>query len=312
MDDSICKETTTPGPEKRTVAAVAHLGPALVDTLPEHAEANLQGKGADDPMANDQGASQTGETRHLRSRATESESLWLGRLHCQGGQPSDAEGVPVRDLPAPVAAGSAGATRRGQSEGSAGVSMVYPIFIPSSLPFDQDEPMLSEADLLPLVWSSAHAPTAGGTLNMQALPLVAVPRLAATIVALRREETGGMIEVALSPDELGTVRLRLEIDAQDPDRMIIHLAFDRPDTLELFRRNADQLSEAIRAAGYAEAKLDFGQSGTDHAAPEDQGRSGRAANSGSEPRAATDSVAALAAANVHPQPAATAGLDLRV
>ena len=44
--------------------------------------------------------------------------------------------------------------------------------------------------------------------------------------------------------------------------MIVHLVFDRPETMDLFRRNADQLSEAIRAAGYAEARLDFGQSGT--------------------------------------------------
>jgi hypothetical protein len=240
--------------------------------------------------------------------------LWLGRLHCQGGLSSDAEGVTVRDLPGPVAAGSAQtrATGRGQSEDYTSIAIVYPISIPSSPPFDQDEPLLPETDLLPLIWSSALAPTAAGTLAMHAPPSVAVPQLAASIVALRRRETEGMIEVALSPDELGTVRLRLEVDAQDPERMIVHLAFDRPDTMELFRRNADQLSDAIRAAGYAEAKLDFGQSGTDDAARRDQGGSGGGTNSGSETSAAIDSVSVLPAANAHLRPAATAGLDLRI
>ena len=118
-----------------------------------------------------------------------------------------------------------------------------------------------EPDLPPLSWSSAGPPALTGSTVSGPLPAGAVPQLAAAMVATLHQKPDGTTEIALSPDELGSVRLRLEADARDPERMIVHLVFDRPETMDLFRRHADQLSEAIRAAGYAEARLDFGQSG---------------------------------------------------
>lgn len=90
----------------------------------------------------------------------------------------------------------------------------------------------------------------------------------------------GTTELALAPDELGRVKVSLQADTLNPDRMVVMLSFDRPETLDLFRRHADQLVDALRVAGYSGADIGFGQSGSGSgnggtdAAPGD--RSGRA------------------------------------
>jgi hypothetical protein len=71
--------------------------------------------------------------------------------------------------------------------------------------------------------------------------------------------SGGATEFALSPDELGHVRLRMEPDAANPDRMVVMITFERPETLDLFRRHAGDLADALRVAGYAGADIGFGQ-----------------------------------------------------
>jgi hypothetical protein len=91
-----------------------------------------------------------------------------------------------------------------------------------------------------------------------------VPQLAARLVEMLVHSGNGVTEFALSPDELGQVRVTLQADAQNPDRMIVMLVFDRQETLDLFRRHADQLADALRAAGYSGVDIGFGQSGTGH------------------------------------------------
>ena len=43
--------------------------------------------------------------------------------------------------------------------------------------------------------------------------------------------------------------------------MLILIGVERPETLELFRRHAGELAEAIRSAGYSGADIGFGQNG---------------------------------------------------
>ena len=91
---------------------------------------------------------------------------------------------------------------------------------------------------------------------------VAVPQLAAQLVHTLTLNSQGTTEIALSPDELGHVRVTLQPDPQNPDRLVVMLNFERPETLDLFRRHADQLAEALRDAGFAGANIGFGHSGT--------------------------------------------------
>jgi Flagellar hook-length control protein FliK len=88
-----------------------------------------------------------------------------------------------------------------------------------------------------------------------------VPQVAAQITAALSQTADGATELALSPEELGNVRLRLERDSKNPERMVVHITFERPETLDLFRRHAGELTDALRDAGYAGADIGFGHEG---------------------------------------------------
>lgn len=257
--------------------------------------------------------------RHL-SGVTEAERMWLGRLLWQAIGASDAGDNPTENAattPATEAEGAVPHSRTDRTPAATGVAAA-----PMPLPALQASEMveqspLLEADTAPFVLTlAAHLVPFG---NPAAGPVptvpVPVPQLAAGIIATLHQQADGTTEIALSPDELGSVRLRLEADARDPDRMIVHLAFDRPETMDLFRRHADQLADAIRSAGYAEAKLDFGQSGTGLEAGGGHGPEGRSDGGGATP-AANDpdwGPDPLVQDKAFPlRPGDTAGLDLRL
>lgn len=151
--------------------------------------------------------------------------------------------------------------------------------------------------------------TAGGTSGPSAIPAMPsspVPHVAAQMTAALSQSSDGATELALSPDELGHVRLRMEPDAANPDRMVVMITFERPETLDLFRRHAGELAEALRAAGYAGADIGFGQ---DHSGSSgSEGSSGRSPGWGMGPDQSDPSPVLSPA----PRLAAGASLDLRL
>lgn len=117
----------------------------------------------------------------------------------------------------------------------------------------------------------ATLPANPGTTNATLSPTAVappVPQLAAQIGAALSQSADGATELALSPEELGKVRVRLKPDAANPDRLVVMITFERPETLELFRRHAGELSDAFRSAGYAGADIGFGQQGGGQADPD--------------------------------------------
>jgi hypothetical protein len=78
----------------------------------------------------------------------------------------------------------------------------------------------------------------------------------------------GTVELSLSPEELGRVRLRLHPSEAGLNVTIIA---ERPETLDLMRRNIDLLARDFLDIGYDGAQFDFAQGGQgaafDHAAP---------------------------------------------
>jgi hypothetical protein len=136
----------------------------------------------------------------------------------------------------------------------------------------------------------------------------AVQHLSAQIVAGLVSPKPGVTEISLSPEELGRVKLRLQSDAQNPDRMVVMLSFDRPETMDLFRRHADQLAEIIRSAGYSGVDISFAQQG--------QGDQGQAGDRQPGPRTGaveTPSPALPASTPPAPRPLRPGhGLDLRM
>jgi len=68
----------------------------------------------------------------------------------------------------------------------------------------------------------------------------------------------GVTEIRLSPEELGSIRMDLRTDG---DRATLVVSAERPETLDLLRRNADRLASEFRAAGFQDLDLGFGRWG---------------------------------------------------
>ncbi len=146
--------------------------------------------------------------------------------------------------------------------------------------------------------------TAPPALTAAALP---VPQLAAQIGAALSQSPDGTTELALSPEELGKVRLRLKPDAANPDRLMVMITCDRPETLDLFRRHASELTDAFRQAGYAGANIGFGQQGSGQPDPERRDGTGGQSSLDAMPRPDAGGAAPPA-----PRHASAASLDLRL
>lgn len=118
----------------------------------------------------------------------------------------------------------------------------------------------AEAEGLGLASSVSTLATLPVTPSAAVLAPSALPHLTAQLVQTVANRPDGSTEIALSPAELGHVRVTLQADAQNPDRIIVMLNFERFETLDLFRRHADQLAEALRDAGFSGADIGFGRS----------------------------------------------------
>ncbi|WP_374392975.1 flagellar hook-length control protein FliK [Tabrizicola sp.] len=105
------------------------------------------------------------------------------------------------------------------------------------------------------------APLAAAVGPGPAAPPMPVPQLVARMAAALNPGAEGETELALSPEELGHVRVKLKPDAANPERLVVMITFERPETLDLFRRHAGELADAFRSAGYAGADIGFGQQG---------------------------------------------------
>ena len=80
-------------------------------------------------------------------------------------------------------------------------------------------------------------------------------QLSAQLLPLAQSAQSGPVELVLSPAELG--QLRFEIHHRG-DQVQIVLSAERPETLDLLRRNSEQLLADFRNAGFAGASLAFG------------------------------------------------------
>ncbi|MBN8632996.1 MAG: flagellar hook-length control protein FliK [Rhodobacterales bacterium] len=148
-------------------------------------------------------------------------------------------------------------------------------------------------------------PAAQGSHALPTSPLP-LPQIAGQLTAALNRSVTGETELALSPAELGHVRLRLKPDTANPDRMVVMITFERPETLDLFRRHAGELADALRSAGYAGADIGFGQQGGESPGSDRQKSFAPAAVDGLSRRNGAD--ADLPA----PRQSAGASLDLRL
>ncbi|WP_282603443.1 flagellar hook-length control protein FliK [Paracoccus sp. PARArs4] len=117
-------------------------------------------------------------------------------------------------------------------------------------------------------------------------------QIADAVVTTREGET----EIALAPEELG--RLRLVMTGADRGHVTIFA--ERPETLDLIRRNADLLTQTLADAGIEQGSLDFREERRDSApAPHDDAPEG-------SPAATVEHVA------TRPRPLSDRRLDIRI
>jgi Flagellar hook-length control protein FliK len=134
---------------------------------------------------------------------------------------------------------------------------------PGPLDGQDDSAQLAPDTPLGLAAPGALAmPVGGPSASLPTVQPLPVPQVVAQITTALSQSKDGATELALSPDELGHVRLRLKPDAANPDRMVVMITFERPETLDLFRRHAGELADALRQAGFAGADIGFGQQGS--------------------------------------------------
>ncbi|MCA0940248.1 flagellar hook-length control protein FliK [Salipiger pacificus] len=113
---------------------------------------------------------------------------------------------------------------------------------------------------------------------------------------------GNKVEVQLEPEELGRVRFHMQLSEHG---ITLQVSAERPETLDLLRRNADQLARFLTEAGYQGGSLSF--FGQRRGGGTSRGRTGG-------PEAGLPDMAAAQGASptAAPGPVPSAGLDLRL
>ena len=132
------------------------------------------------------------------------------------------------------------------------------------------------------------------------------PQIAAQIADVVRQMPNRPVDIALSPDELGSVRLSV---ATSEAGIMVHVLAERPETLDLLRRHINQLGQEFRDLGFADISFSF--------AGGEQAPTNSASQEGRLMQAATASELELAALTNAPAPPTLAagslpGLDLRL
>ena len=106
-----------------------------------------------------------------------------------------------------------------------------------------------------LAGPSSHPTPPAGLHDFQSLPRHLPASLAR---AAARADRDDRVELFLDPVELGRVRFELSSSA---DRVQVNVSVERPETLDLLRRNIDVLRAEFREAGFDAATLSFSQWG---------------------------------------------------
>tara|TARA_R110002049_G_scaffold44333_5_gene130130 strand:+ start:186656 stop:188044 length:1389 start_codon:yes stop_codon:yes gene_type:complete len=129
-------------------------------------------------------------------------------------------------------------------------------------------------------------------------------QIAAQMADILRQMPARPVEITLSPEELG--RVRLSVTASDAG-IIMNVVAERPETLDLLRRHIDELAQEFNAIGYQNIAFSF--AGGERAAP-DQDQNRNASKSRTPSVEASHAEAPIH--QIHLNAGRLTGLDLRL
>ena len=134
-----------------------------------------------------------------------------------------------------------------------------------------------------------------------------LPRhLAQQVADVARMMPDRPVELTLSPEELGRLRLTFNVDG---GAMAVAVTAERPETMDLLRRHIDMLAQELRDIGYDDVSFDFGQRDGSQA----QGEGAETGVTGHEPPSpALESSTEAAPTAVRLDLTATSGMDIRL
>ena len=120
--------------------------------------------------------------------------------------------------------------------------------------------------------------------------------------------SGGSVEIALSPEELGRVRMAV---SPVESGGIVHISVERPETLELVQRNLDLLRRDLKDAGWANVSISLAE-GSQQGFSDQQETRMSDSNPASAQGAPDQNTAPEAEYAIPTPPGDRSGLDLRV
>ena len=129
--------------------------------------------------------------------------------------------------------------------------------------------MRLQNDLIGPVHTESFLSQSRPVVTMTATPLIEARPVLHAIAEASIKAQDGTIELRLSPEELGRVRISM---SQNDLGISVVLNVERDDTLALLRRHASELSASLREAGLGEATIEF--AGRDQNLSQDSQRRG--------------------------------------
>lgn len=130
---------------------------------------------------------------------------------------------------------------------------LVPILNTDTGPLEQMHTTAVEEDGLLLGQHSTISPTATGT-QVLTLSRTHAPQIASQIAMATVQSKAGTTEIALNPQELG--RVRITLTTTDAGVSVAILA-ERPETVDLMRRNIDILAREFRELGHENLSFSF-------------------------------------------------------
>lgn len=105
---------------------------------------------------------------------------------------------------------------------------------------------------------SASVPAHGAAQGLPGPPPDRAGDIGRQLAASLTDLSGHSVEVTLAPEELGRVTMTI---ASSDGGLTLTMVAERPETLELMRRNIDQLAQEFRDLGFGTLNFAFSQGG---------------------------------------------------